>query len=68
MVRRCLLAIVLTLLVSQLGFAQANPALFNVKKVYVEKMENNLDQYITSEISKQFRGSLKGLKKAIQPK
>lgn len=40
------------------GFAQANPALFNVKKVYVEKMDNNLDQYITSEISKQFHGSL----------
>lgn len=38
--------------------AQSNPALFNVKKVYVEKMENNLDQYITSEISRQFRGSL----------
>jgi hypothetical protein len=32
--------------------------LFNVKKVYVEKMDNNLDQYITSEISKQFHGSL----------
>jgi|SRR5690242_6397981 len=58
MVRRCLVAIVLTVVVSHLGFAQANPALFNVKKVYVEKMENNLDQYITSEISKQFRGSL----------
>jgi len=58
MVRRSLLAIFLMLLISQLGFAQANPALFSVKKVYVEKMENNLDQYITSEISKQFRGSL----------
>jgi hypothetical protein len=43
--------------------AQANPGLGNVnlgnvKKIYVEKMENNLDQYITSEISKQFHGSL----------
>jgi hypothetical protein len=38
--------------------AQANPALMNVKKIYVEKMENNLDQYITSEISRQFHGSL----------
>ena len=40
------------------GWAQANPALFNVRKVYVEKVENNLDQYITSEISRQFHGSL----------
>jgi hypothetical protein len=38
--------------------AQANPPLVNVKKIYVEKMDNNLDQYITSEISRQFRGSL----------
>lgn len=56
--RRILAAIVLAFLAAQTGFAQANPALFNVKKVYVEKMENNLDQYITSEISKQFHGSL----------
>lgn len=40
------------------ALTQANPALFNVRKVYVEKMENNLDQYITSEISRQFHGSL----------
>ena len=38
--------------------AQSTPALANVRKVYVEKMENNLDQYITSEISHQFHGSL----------
>ena len=40
------------------GVAQTNPALVNVKKIYVEKMDNNLDQYITSEISRQFHGSL----------
>jgi len=45
-------------LIPMLVVAQTNPALFNVKKVYVEKMENNLDQYITSEISRQFHGSL----------
>ena len=33
-------------------------SLASVRKVYVEKMENNLDQYITSEISRQFHGSL----------
>jgi len=38
--------------------AQAVSALANVKKIYVEKMDNNLDQYLTSEISRQFHGSL----------
>jgi hypothetical protein len=45
-------------MVATAAISQTNPALFNVKKVYVEKMENNLDQYITSEISRQFHGSL----------
>jgi hypothetical protein len=34
------------------------PALVNIKKIYVEPMENHLDQYLTSEISRQFHGSL----------
>src|SRR5579862_8563189 len=55
---RCLALIALIFAVATSALAQANPALFNVKKVYVEKMDNNLDQYITSEISKQFHGSL----------
>ena len=38
--------------------AQSHPTLSSIKRVYVEKMENNLDQYLTSEISHQFRGSL----------
>jgi hypothetical protein len=38
--------------------AQSNPSLSHIKKIYIDKMENNLDQYITSEISKQFHGSL----------
>jgi hypothetical protein len=44
--------------VAQANPAQTNPALVNVKKIYVEKMDNNLDQYITSEVSRQFHGSL----------
>jgi len=40
------------------SLAAQTTSLFNVKKVYVEPMENHLDQYLTSEISKQFRGSL----------
>jgi hypothetical protein len=34
------------------------PRLSDVRKIYVEKMENNLDQYLTSEISKKFKGNL----------
>lgn len=49
----CLLALTLPLLAQSVP-----PALANVRKVYVEKMENNLDQYITSEISHQFHGTL----------
>ena len=50
-------SIVLVLVLAAPLLAQT-PALANVRKVYVEKMENNLDQYITSEISHQFHGSL----------
>ena len=38
--------------------AQTPTSLFNVKKVYVEPMENHLDQYLSSEISRQFHGFL----------
>ena len=51
-------SVVLLLALAVPVVAQSAPALANVKKVYVEKMENNLDQYITSEISHQFHGSL----------
>jgi hypothetical protein len=42
---------------SMLCLAQA-PALANIRKIYVEPMENHLDQYLTSEISRQFHGTL----------
>ena len=32
--------------------------LANVRKVYIEKMPDNLDQYLASSISKKFHGSL----------
>jgi hypothetical protein len=38
--------------------AQSTIALANVKKIYIEPMENHLDQYLSSEISRQFKGSL----------
>jgi len=50
-------ALVLTALLSVTCFAQA-PTLANIHKIYVEPMENHLDQYLTSEISRQFHGSL----------
>jgi hypothetical protein len=38
--------------------AQTDPTLANVRKVFIEKMDNNLDQYPTSSISSKFHGSL----------
>lgn len=41
------------------GFAQATaPALTSVRKIYIEKMGNNLDQYLRAEIAKQFKGKV----------
>jgi hypothetical protein len=50
-------ALVLPALLSITCLAQA-PTLSNIRKIYVEPMENHLDQYLTSEISHQFHGSL----------
>lgn len=49
-------ALALVLTVSAL--AQGAVTLANVRKIYVEKMPDNLDQYLVSEISKRFHGSL----------
>ena len=38
--------------------AQSAMLLSNVRKVYIEKMDNNLDQYLASSISSKFHGSL----------
>jgi hypothetical protein len=40
------------------SLAQGTISLANVRKIYVEKMPDNLDQYLVSEISKKFHGSL----------
>lgn len=40
------------------ALAQNAATLANVRKIYVEKMPDNLDQYLVSEISKRFHGSL----------
>src|SRR5207244_679164 len=33
-------------------------ALSSIKRIYVDKMDNDLDQYIRAEIQKQFKGSV----------
>lgn len=38
--------------------AQAAIQLSNVRKIYIEKMNNNLDQYLASSISAKFHGML----------
>lgn len=38
--------------------AQATVQLSMVRKVFIEKMDNNLDQYLASAISEKFHGSL----------
>jgi hypothetical protein len=45
-------------LIASLVFAQSKPTLLSVRKVYIEKMDNNLDSYLTSEISKKFHGNM----------
>jgi hypothetical protein len=50
-------AISVVVFASILCLAQA-PSLANIRKIYVEPMDNHLDQYLTSEISRQFHGTL----------
>jgi hypothetical protein len=40
------------------AFGQNAEALRSVRKIYIEKMPNDLDQYLRAEISKQFKGSV----------
>ena len=39
------------------AFSQ-KPELRSVQKVFIEKMDNNLDQYLRAEFSKQFKGKV----------
>jgi hypothetical protein len=40
------------------AFGQDASSLRSIKKIYIEKMPNDLDQYLRAEISKQFKGSV----------
>ena len=55
--RRCILPL-LFLFCGLTLVAQSHVLLANVRKVYIEKMADNLDQYLASSISKKFHGSL----------
>lgn len=51
------LSVVLTL--AALGaFGQDATSLASIRKIYIEKMPNDLDQYLRAEISKQFKGKV----------
>lgn len=41
-----------------LAFAVAPPEMRAIKKVFIEKMDNNLDQYLRAEFTKQFKGAV----------
>ena len=40
------------------AFGQEVQSLRSIKKIFIEKMPNDLDQYLRAEISKQFKGSV----------
>jgi len=40
------------------ALAQSVPRLADVRKIYIDKMDNNLDQYLRSAISKKFHNTL----------
>jgi hypothetical protein len=50
------LAIALTMAVLAIG--QNSQSLKGIQKIFVDKMPNDLDQYIRAEITKQFKGKL----------
>lgn len=59
--RRIALALVATACMSAgMGAAaqEPRPSLGSIKRIYVDKMDNDLDQYIRAEIQKQFKGDI----------
>jgi hypothetical protein len=58
--RRFVLLFAMFVLFSPLARAQAHSPLLlsNVRKIYIEKMADNLDQYLASSISSKFKGAV----------
>lgn len=50
-------ALIIAVTLAEICFAQA-PQLNSIKKIFIEKMENNLDQYLRAEFTKQFKGAV----------
>lgn len=57
MTRRLLTCCLLVLSIGT-SLAEAAITLSNVRKIYIEKMADNLDQYLASAISKKFHGAV----------
>jgi hypothetical protein len=61
--KRVLIFVCVVLCVCSIGFSSREAMgqaiqLSNVRRVYIEKMNNNLDQYLASSISAKFHGTL----------
>lgn len=56
MLKPCSVLLALALAVPFCGLSQ--DSLRSIKKIFIEKMPNDLDQYLRAEISKQFKGSV----------
>jgi len=49
--------LIVAALLSPLAFAQT-PDLKSIHKIFIDKMDNNLDQYLRAEFTKQFKGKV----------
>jgi hypothetical protein len=56
--RPTLLLTVMIAIACACAFGQNAEVLRSIRKIYIEKMPNDLDQYLRAEISKQFKGSV----------
>lgn len=55
--RVCLFPVIIVLACA-CAFGQNAEVLRSIRKIFIEKMPNDLDQYLRAEISKQFKGSV----------
>src|SRR5690349_12698294 len=58
LVSSCILALAGALVPPALAQDGAPPSLRSIKRIYVDKMDNDLDQYIRAEIQKKFHGDV----------
>jgi hypothetical protein len=58
MQRRLTIFLSVVVLACSMPITEASMLLSNVRRIYIEKMADNLDQYLASSISSKFRGSV----------